>query len=153
MTIQFKHAFRLDVKLAPCVEVGTTYLGMRRVIPIIGGTFLGERLRGNILSGGADWNVIRPDGITHVWARYEIQTDDGVVISIINEGLGRATPEEMARISSGHAAESANWYTRTSPKFEVAGEKYRWLTQAMFVGDLLPPREPDSVSIEIYEIL
>jgi hypothetical protein len=153
MTIQLKHALRLDVELAPAVEVGHTYLGMRRVIPIIGGTFHGERIQGKILPGGADWNVIRHDGMTHIWARYEIRTDDGIVISVINEGLGRAAPDEMARIFSGHAAQVDNWYTRTSPKFELAAEKYRWLTQSMFVGDLLPPSEPDKVSIEIYEVL
>jgi Protein of unknown function (DUF3237) len=151
-TLQF--AFRLDVELRPAVEVGPTYAGMRRVIPITGGRFEGPRLQGRILPGGADWNVVRPDGITHLWARYELETDDGVVISVINDGLGRVSPETMARIFSGNAAEMPDWYTRTSPRFEVASPKYRWLNESIFVGDLHPPKEsPWKVSIDVYEVL
>ena len=154
MTLQLRHAFRLDVELRPAVEVGPTHAGMRRVIPITGGRFHGERIQGVILPGGADWNVIRPDGITHLWARYEIQADDGAVISVINEGIGRVTPEQMAHIFSCHPAQVQDWYTRTTPKFETAAPQHRWLNEAVFVGDLLPPTEnPWAVSIEVYEVL
>jgi hypothetical protein len=154
MTLQFRHAFRLDVELRPAVEVGATYAGMRRVIPITGGRFKGERIQGTILPGGADWNVIRSDGITHLHARYEIQADDGAVISVINDGIGRVTREQMAHIFVGNPAALTSWYTRTSPRFETAAPQHRWLNEAVFVGDLLPPTEnPWAVSIEVYEVL
>jgi hypothetical protein len=154
MTIQCRHAFRLDVELRPAVEVGPTFAGMRRVIPITGGRFKGDRIQGVILPGGADWNVIRPDGVTHLHARYEIQAEDGAVISVVNDGIGRVTPEQMARIFSGQPAQVAHWYTRTTPRFETAAPQHRWLNEAVFVGDLLPPTDnPWAVSIEVYEVL
>lgn len=152
MALSLQFAFRLDVELRPAIEVGATYLGQRRVIPITGGRFEGPRLRGCILPGGADWNVIRPDGITHIWARYEIETDDGAIISVINEGLGRVSAEQMEHVFSGQAALVSEWYTRTTPRFETASPKYRWLNESVFVGDLLPPVAPWAVSIDVHEV-
>lgn len=151
--LSFRHAFRIDVELRQAIEVGSTYLGHRRVIPITGGRVTGERLRGRILPGGADWNVIRPDGVTHIWARYEIEADDGAIISITNEGIGRVSQEQMAHIFAGNPAAVTDWYTRTTPKFETASEKHQWLNASVFVGDLLPPAQPWAVSIEVYEVL
>lgn len=153
MTLALRFAFRLDVELRPAIELGTTYLGHRRVIPITGGHFEGPQLRGRILPGGADWNVIRPDGVTHIWARYEIETDDGAVISVVNEGLGRVSAEDMAHVFSGKAALVNEWYTRTTPRFETASPKYRWLNESVFVGNLLPPEAPWIVSIDVHEVL
>ena len=66
----------------------------------------------------------------------------------------RVTPEQMAHIFSGHPAQVQDWYTRTTPKFETAAPQHRWLNEAVFVGDLLPPTEnPWAVSIEVYEVL
>lgn len=151
--IELRKAFRLDVCLAPPLEVKETPLGYRRVIPITGGTFKGERLEGTILPGGADWNVVRPDGIVHLWARYTLQTNDGVLISILNEGFQRGPADTMAKILAGEAIDPSDWYSRTTPRFEVADEKYRWLNETVFIGDLLPPTRADAVSIEVYEVL
>lgn len=153
MTLQLKLAFRLDVDLGPPIEVGNTYVGARRVISIVGGQFAGERLQGRILPGGADWNVVRPDGVVHLWARYTIETDDGVPIVVTNEGFQQGPPDTMQRILSGQPFDVSQWYARTRPVFEVASPKYDWLNKFVFVGDLLPPTDPKKVSIEIYQVL
>ena len=149
---QLRHAFRLDVDLAPPLDIQQTPQGHRRVIPITGGVFHGERIRGLVLPGGADWNVVRHDGVVHLWARYTLQTDDGCLISILNEGLQRGPTDTMARILAGQPFDTAEWYSRTMARFEVAGERYKWLNEAIFVGDLQIPSRPDQVSIEIYEV-
>jgi hypothetical protein len=151
--ISFKPALRLDVSLARPLDVQETPNGYRRVIPITGGHFSGERVKGQILPGGADWNLVRHDGIVHLWARYTLQTDDGVLISILNEGFQRGPADTMAKILSGKPIDASQWYSRTTPRFEVAGEKYQWLNQTVFIGDLLPPTRPDRVSIEVFEVL
>jgi len=151
--IHLKKVCRLDVTLAPPLEIAETPAGFRRVIPITGGTFTGERINGTILPGGADWNVVRHDGVVHLWARYTLRTDDGVLISILNAGLQRGPKDTMARILAGETIDPSDWYSRTAPRFEVAGEQYRWLNEAVFVGDLLPPQSADKVSIEVYEVL
>src|SRR6185437_17009827 len=65
--------FRLDVTVAAPLELGPTHLGRRRVIPITGGTITGPRLKGRVLPGGADWQVIRADGTAELDARYTLE--------------------------------------------------------------------------------
>lgn len=153
MAVQLVPTFRLDVELAPPIDVGPTYVGMRRVIPIIGGRFHGPRLKGDILPGGADWNLVRPDGVVHLWARYTLRTDDGVAIMVTNEGLQRGPADTMARILAGQPYDRSAWYARTRPVFEVADARFAWLNQSVFIGDLLPPDSPLQVSIDIHEVL
>lgn len=88
--INLEQAFRLDVDLAPPLDVQEAPQGYRRVIPITGGTFSGDRIDGVILPGGADWNLVRHDGIVHLWARYTLKTNDGVLISILTKDFSAA---------------------------------------------------------------
>lgn len=153
MSLRTQFAFRLDVDLDPPIDIGNTYAGERRVIALTGGTFAGPQIRGRILPGGADWNVVRPDGVVHAWARYTIETDDGVPIMVTNEGLQQGPADTMQRILSGQPFDKRQWYARTRPVFEVHHPKYDWLNRFVFVGDLLPPTDPKKVSIEIHQVL
>ncbi len=78
----------LYVAVDPPIETGDLPAGFRRVIPIIGGTLHGPGLTGEVLSGGADWNTQLPSGVSHLWARYTVRTDDGVLLGIVNDGYG-----------------------------------------------------------------
>lgn len=153
MSLQTQLVFRLDVDLDLPIEVGETYVGMRRVIPITGGSVEGSQIRGRVLPGGADWNVVRPDGVVHLWARYTIETDDGVPIVVTNEGFQQGPPDTMQRILAGLPFDKSQWYARTRPVFEVGNSRYDWLNRFVFVGDLLPPTDPKKVSIEIHKVL
>ena len=156
---KLEYVFTLHVDLAPPLDFGSTHCGDRRFIPIVGGTFSGPRLNGKILPGGGDWNAVRPDGVVHVLAKYSIQTEDGVMISVTNEGYGRASREDMQAVFGDDPTKAsmkgggADWYTKTVPKFEVAEGRYGWLNRSVFLGDLLPPQQPGHVKIEVYEVL
>ncbi|KAL4737921.1 hypothetical protein BDV11DRAFT_206388 [Aspergillus similis] len=147
---QLEYAFTLQVDLAPALDFGTTFSGDRRFIPISGGVVTGPRLRGRIVPNtGGDWNAVRPDGVVHVYARYTIEADDGTMIGITNEGYGRASRDTMKSVFEADdpsVASLANggrdWYTRTSPRFEVAADR-----------DLKPPTRPEYVEIDVYEVL
>ena len=89
MTLSLSYAFTITADLAEPRVVGLTPAGHRRVIAITGGQVDGPALTGEVLPGGADWSVVRPDGAVHVWARYEIRSADGAIISVVNDGLGR----------------------------------------------------------------
>lgn len=71
----------MRAELGAPLELGQTLWGRRRVIPIAGGEFDGPRLRGIVLAGGADWQVVHPDGHGHDRHRYTLQTHDGALIS------------------------------------------------------------------------
>lgn len=140
-TLELRFVMELVVHIDPALEVGTTPHGFRRVIPISGGTFEGPDIRGVVVPGGADWNIRRTDDVAEVWARYTLQTDDGVLISITNAGLSRGahgTPER---------------YARTVPSFEVSDEKYAWLQRSVFVGKLERHDGPvPAVKLRFYEV-
>lgn len=158
MPFETKHVFTLHVDLTVPHDFGSTINGDSRFIPIVGGTFSGPNINGTILPGGGDWNTVRSDGVVHVYAKYSLKTDDGVMIQITNEGFGRSSKEQMKGVfgdnpSSASLGSGVEWYTKTNPKFEVALGKYDWLTKAVFVGDLLPPERPNHVKIMVYEIL
>ena len=120
-------AFSAHVLLEPLREMGATPYGIRRRIPIIGGTFEGPQIKGQVLSGGADWQLERADHYTLIEADYMIQTNDGTQIHVRNRGLTNSrVPGATAR------------YLRTVPEFEVPSGPHEWLNQSVFVGSLQP---------------
>jgi hypothetical protein len=113
----------LEVDIGESFVVGKTSKGFLQVIPITGGTFSGAKLRGIIVPGGADWNTRMDSGLTHVFAKYVIKTDDGAFISVENEGY--LEPD----ISKP--------FFKTTPKFQVEEDgKYGWLAHGVYVGSL-----------------
>lgn len=129
----------LRVEIAPAREVGELDGGFRRVIPITGGSFTGPAIQGEVLPGGADWNLTRPDGVAEVWARYTLRADDGVLVGVTNAGLIVPLPD-------------GRLYARTSPQFEVAGERYAWLRRSIFVGTLVPGASGGVVQLEFFRV-
>jgi len=130
---------RLHVTLAPPLTIGDSRGGMRDVIPIAGGTIEGERLAGRVVPGGADWAITRADGLAEVWARYTIETHDGVLVMVTNSGLARQTAE-------------GRWVGHTVPVFEVGAAAYRWLRQSTFLGTLDASAAGDSVDLEWWQV-
>ena len=115
-----RFAFAIKAKVAPIQDLGQTARGHRRIIDILGGEVHGPRLEGEILPGGADWQIVRPDGTIEVVARYTIKAKSGALIYVQNEGLRVATPEIVARMSKGERVPIDSYYFRTAPKFETA---------------------------------
>ena len=115
---------QLKVTLDQPYTVGETPHGRRTVIPITGGTFEGPKLKGTILSGGADWQLAKGNR-TEVEAIYSIKTDDGVYIHIRNRGIIASDKDEQGRPS---------FYFRCAPHFEAPEDsKYAWLNNALFL--------------------
>jgi hypothetical protein len=92
---------RAEISLAKPQELGETPLGRRRIIGITGGRFSGAKLSGRVLPGGADWQVIRADGVADLDARYTLETDDGALIYVRNRGY-RHGPQPV--LHAHHAA-------------------------------------------------
>jgi Protein of unknown function (DUF3237) len=151
---QLKEAFRITVKLQPSIDVGPVPTGIRRVIPLAaGGHFEGENLRGEVLPYGADWNLIQPTGIMFVSARYMLKTDDGVVISILNEGTAHISDEMMSKIMSNTLKPGdEGWYCMLQPRFEAPAGKYQWLNERVFICEMLPPPQQDTVLLIVSEV-
>lgn len=80
----------INVEIGSPLVLGPSLVGVTSVIPITGGTVEGPKWRGRVLSGGADWNTVIRDDLTEFWARYNLMTNDGVLISVTNEGITRS---------------------------------------------------------------
>lgn len=125
--------FEVNASLDPAVEVGPTPRGLRRVVPITGGTFEGPSLRGTVVPGGADWQFVRADGVTEVEALYLLRTDDGVLIKVHNRGVRHGPEEVMGRIYAGEDVDPASYYFRATPTFEAPAGRYEWLNRNVYV--------------------
>jgi hypothetical protein len=142
--------FDLEVVVAPAQELGEVGGGRRRVIPILGGTLVGEGMRGEVRPGGADWQTIRPDGVTLLQARYTVRMETGETIGIVNTGIRRAEPDIVRRLTAGEIVDPSLYYFRAAPVFEVGPGRYQWLTESLFVS--VGERLPDKVRLKVYRV-
>jgi len=125
--------FGMQAKLGDIVVVGETPEGLRRMIPIIEGTFSGPALQGTVLGGGADWQFVRSDGVTVADATYLLRTHDGVLMQIHNRGLRHGPPDVIKRLVAGDDVDPAEYYFRASPTFLAPAGAYEWLNRGVFV--------------------
>ena len=140
----------LAVRIGPPQLIGPVLTGERRVIPIVGGRFEGARLRGEILPGGADWQIVAADGTAMLEARYTLRTDDGALIYVRNTGLRHGPPEVLAAIARGEQVDPARYYFRATPVFETGEKKYAWLNRTLAVCSGVRTRE--EVLLDFYEV-
>jgi hypothetical protein len=119
---QLHFAFEEQVTLADDVHVGETPIGKRSIVPITGGLFEGPGLHGKIMPGGWDWQLVNASGCFDLHADYMIQTDDGVIIHVVNQGM--ICPNSTGKRDA----------TLTTPSFEAPKGKYDWLNGGAYVG-------------------
>jgi hypothetical protein len=132
-------SFEVRAQVGVPLELGDLPAGRRRIVPILGGTFEGPEIKGRVLSVGADWQIVRPDGVFELDARYTLETDAGKLIYVVNRGMRHGPPEEPAKV-----------YFRSVPLFETAVPELQWLTRSIFVGS--GERYPSDVVIRFWRI-
>lgn len=151
-TAHTRFAFEARVTVAAPLLVGKSSQGLRRVVPITGGTFEGPRIRGHVVPGGADWQVVRPDGVLSINAKYTLEASDGTLIVVTNQGMRHGPPEVIDKLTRGEAADPSQYYFRTVADFEVAIDSaHAWLNRAMFIG--VAERLPGAAIIRFHEVL
>lgn len=148
--MQTQKLFQIEITLAAPQELGDTPHGRRRIIGITGGRFSGERLSGRVLPGGADWQVIRADGVADLDARYTLETNDGALIYVRNRGYRHGPAEVLRRLAAGENVDPSLYYMRTTPRFETGDARYAWLNRIICVAT--GARKAASVELEVFEI-
>jgi len=152
MMLHTEYAFTARVELGPTIVIGHGPEGLRRYVPILGGTVDGPLLRGSVLAAGGDSQVVRIDGVLSVEARYVIRTSDGVNVSVVNRGIRRGPPEVMARLTAGSPVGPEEYYFRTAAQFEAPlGTGAEWLNSSIFVCSA--GREPDAAIVHFFQFL
>jgi hypothetical protein len=142
--------FRIHADLGEIVDAGTTPYGGRRTIEILGGRVEGK-LTGRILTGGADWQIIRSDGVADIQARYVIEADSGARVLVTSNGLRHGPPEVLAAIARGEPVDPSQYYFRTVLRFEASDARLDWLNR--IIGLARGARERLAVKLDVHEVL
>jgi hypothetical protein len=130
-----KHLLTLSLSVGfdAMAIIGNVPAGLRRIVPVNGGQFTGERLNGTVRPG-ADWVINRPDGMMLIDVRLILDTEDKALIYLTYQGRFRANPENMAKLAKGVLLEPTDYSLAVSAKFECGDEKYSWLNDVVAVG-------------------
>lgn len=142
--------FGLKARLGELVVIGDTPEGLRRMIPIVDGTFDGPKMHGEVLGGGADWQYVRNDRVTVAEATYLLRTHDGVLIQVRNRGSRHGPPEVIQRLVDGDEVDPAEYYFRTAPTFLAPQGPYDWLNRDVFVATAA--RHARAIELWLYRV-
>ena len=142
--------FEMRADLETGVPVGSGPYGTRSIVGVTGGSIEGPRLRGQLLAGGGDWLLIRPDGKSALLdVRATARTHDGAFLYLQYYGVIEITPNVQAALASGSAStEYGEHYFVTQPRFETGDPRYAWLNDVMAVGE--GRLRPNAVEYRIY---
>jgi hypothetical protein len=148
---QLEFIFAAHVTVDPPLDLGDVGKGGRRIVPITGGDFFGPQIRGKVLPGGADWQVLRNDGVAELEARYTLRTDDGALIYVRNLALRHGPPDVMAALAAGQPVDPANYYFRGATFFETGDARHAWIARTIVV--CTGERQPAVVNVKFFRLL
>ena len=126
--------FVMRLHVPRVLDIGASPGIHRRVGVVDGGVFEGERLSGEVLDGGADWQAVRADGATELDVRLVLKTHDGALVAMHYSGLRHGPADVLARIGQGEVVDPSTYYFRISGAFETAAAKYDWLNRIVAIG-------------------
>jgi hypothetical protein len=149
-SLRTRPLFLLREKVPPLLVVGQTPDAFRRIGVIQGGSFEGERLSGEVVSGN-DWQAVRTDSCIKLDVRLVLRTTDGALIVMTYQCLRAGPPEVMEKLDKGEAVDPASYYFRMNPMFETSAPKYDWMNRIIAVGT--GHRPPDGPLYSIFEVL
>jgi hypothetical protein len=142
-------AFDVTATLGPLEDHGTTRAGHRRVVPITGGLVSGL-VDAEILPGGADWQVVRPDGATEIDTRYSARTPAGEYVHFRTSGVRSGPPEILDALLRGEQVDPSEYYFRVTVYLETSAPRLAGLQRSIFVASAI--RGADSVRYTAYRV-
>ncbi len=149
-----KKMFDIVVKVATPTVIGQDdKVGRRQLIPITEGKLKGQDIAGNqiegtVLPGGVDSQVIRPNGICELSARYGVCLSNGDSFYIENNGIRTVPDEYVEKVVNGEFVDPDAYYFSTTPTFEIYSDNLKWLNRYLFVCKAT--RLPKEVQLSFY---
>jgi hypothetical protein len=142
--------FQLREAVPPLYVVGQTPNAFRRIGMVTGGSFEGERLSGEVVSGN-DWQDVRTDDCTKLDVRLLLRTTDQALIVMTYQCLRSGSAETLAKLDRGEAVDPASYYFRFIALFETGAPKYHWINRIVAVG--IGERLADGPLYNVFEVL
>lgn len=149
-TLRTRPLFVLREAVPPLIVIGQTPNAFRRIGVIQGGSFEGERLSGDVVTGN-DWQAVRTDSCIKLDVRLVLRTTDGELIGMTYTCLRAGPPEIIAKLDTGETVDPTSYYFRMNPMFETAAPKYDWLNRIIAIG--VGHRLADGPLYSIFEVL
>jgi hypothetical protein len=140
----------LRVELGAPSDVGSALGPHRRVFPIVGGSFEGERLRGRVVAPGLDCAIVRSDGSAVLDVRLVLETDRGALVHLTYTGIRRGPPEILARLARGEDVDPRSYYLRIAMRFETRDPELAWLEGILAIG--AGERRPSEIVYRVLEL-
>jgi hypothetical protein len=135
LELKSEYLCTLVVEVGEAQVIGDGPHGARRIVPLKGGKIEGPKIKGEVLPFGADWILVRPDGVVQLDVRATIRTDDDELVYVTYRGI----------------VDPSRDYFCTTPFFETGSEKYSWLNKIICVG--VGKRQEGKVEYEVYRIV
>jgi len=150
-SVRTRPLFVMRLNVQPLQIIGATPGPFRRVAAVPRGSFEGERLSGEVLGGGSDWQVVRADGSTTLDVRLVLKTSDGALVGMTYRGIRHGPAALMKRLEQGEAVDPSGYYFRIAPMFEASVAKYDWLNRIVAIGT--GHRRPEGPVYSVFEVL
>ncbi|ELE9728647.1 DUF3237 domain-containing protein [Enterobacter kobei] len=154
MKPEFEFSFSIEIVVdKPIVVSNSPLTGKRQLIPILHGKVSGA-LTGEVLQGGVDSQIIQPNGICRLSARYALRVSEGTIY-IENNGI-RRVPEAFRQklftddMSFFDQLSQEDIYFKTVPTFEVDVPELEWLRTSIFICSA--NRTSDGVRLDFYRV-
>ena len=144
-----ERAFEVDALLGPLEDHGVTRAGHRRVVPIASGRITGV-FDAEILPGGADWQLVRPDGSIEIDTRYSARTADGEYVHLRTSGVRSGPPAVLEALLRGETVDPAEYYFRVAVHLETSAPRLALLQRSIFVAAAV--RGADTVAYTAYRV-
>lgn len=148
--LHFEPLMTVSAEVGEIVSLGRGPLGERRVVQILNGSFEGPQLNGTVLPG-ADWQILRDDGVLDIDARYVLQEARGGLVRVVSQGYRHGPPEVMARLARGETVEPSAYFFRTVMRFETGAPDLAWLNKTIAVA--AAERKARRVELKVFKLL
>lgn len=135
-------------------HIGQGPHGDRSTVIFKGGRFEGPRIRGEILPGGGDWEIVRDHGdqqTAHLDTRYNLLTHDGVTIYLQTTGTRTGKKEVLEKLGDDTSITADRFKMRLHMTMETGDPRYSWVNSGVFVAS--SGRVGDQVIYDAYELL
>ena len=129
--MDYLFSYSLDVKLPPEV-IGVLPEGIRANFYLTGGSVDGPRLKAKVLPVGADYLLLRKDGICVLDVRATFETEDGALIYVAYSGIAEAGPDGYEKFLADDLP--LKLPLRNVPRFQTAHPDYAWLNRLQCYG-------------------
>jgi hypothetical protein len=149
--IEFEYLCDLAVDVGEIVTMEPGPLGERRIVAILGGKFEGPLMRGTVLPGGNDWQIVRDDGVLDVDARYALREERGGAIRVVSQGYRHGPPDVLAALGRGEEVDPSKYFFRSVLRFETGAPELAFLNKTIAIAKA--QRKARQVLLTAYKVL